>query len=134
VVFMTGMEEGVFPSYRSETPEDIQEERRLCYVGITRAMERLYLTNALSRMLYGYERSNPPSRFLKEIPPEFMVSPHQKEIITQQLAAGDQVIHRKFGMGTITALIEDGQIAVIDFDRAGVRMLRLDLAPLEKIG
>ncbi len=134
VVFMTGMEEGVFPSYRSETPEEIQEERRLCYVGITRAMERLYLTNSVSRLLYGYERSNPPSRFLKEIPQEFLVSPHQQEVVTGQLATGDQVIHRKFGMGIITAIIEDGQIAVIDFERAGVRMLRLDLAPLEKIG
>lgn len=134
VVFMTGMEEGVFPSYRSETPQDIQEERRLCYVGITRAMEKLYLTNAVSRLLYGYERNNPPSRFLKEIPPEFMVLPHHKEVVTEKLSAGDHVIHRKFGMGTITAIIENGQIAVIDFDRAGVRMLRLDLAPLEKIG
>jgi DNA helicase-2/ATP-dependent DNA helicase PcrA len=134
VVFMTGMEEGVFPSYRSETPQDIQEERRLCYVGITRAMERLYLTNAVSRLLYGYERSNPPSRFLKEIPQELMISPHHKEVITVQLGAGDTVIHRKFGMGIITALIDEGQIAVVDFERAGVRMLRLDLAPLEKIG
>jgi DNA helicase-2/ATP-dependent DNA helicase PcrA len=135
IVFMTGMEEGVFPSYRSETPQDIQEERRLCYVGITRAMERLYLTNAVSRLLYGYERSNPPSRFLKEIPPEFMVSPHQKEVVASKLATGDTVIHRKFGMGVITAITtDDEEIAVVDFERAGVRMLRLDLAPLEKIG
>lgn len=133
VVFMTGMEEGVFPSYRSETADEIEEERRLCYVGITRAMERLYLTNAVSRLLYGYERSNPPSRFLKEIPPEYMVSPHEKQIVTAALASGDTVIHRKFGMGVITALIENDQIAVVDFERAGIRMLRLDLAPLEKI-
>jgi len=134
VVFMTGMEEGVFPSYRSETPQEIQEERRLCYVGITRAMERLYLTNAVSRLLYGYERSNPPSRFLMEIPQELMVSPQHKEAVKEQLTAGDTVIHRKFGMGIITALIDDDQIAVVDFERAGIRMLRLDLAPLEKIG
>lgn len=133
IVFMTGMEEGVFPSYRSESPEEIEEERRLCYVGITRAMERLYLTNAVARLLYGYERNNPPSRFLKEIPEELMSSPHKKETVNCKLEQGDTVIHKKFGVGVITSLQEDDQIAVIDFERAGIRMLRLDIAPLEKI-
>ncbi|MGI5921900.1 MAG: ATP-dependent helicase [Syntrophomonadaceae bacterium] len=132
VVFMTGMEEGVFPSYRTESVEELQEERRLCYVGITRAQERLYLTNAVSRLLYGYERNNPPSRFLKEIPEELLDSPHEKKQVAQKLEEGDKVIHRKFGMGNITRLTEDG-IAIVDFERAGVRMLRLDIAPLEKI-
>jgi len=133
VVFMTGMEEGVFPSYRSETPTAIEEERRLCYVGITRAMERLYLTNAVSRLLYGYERSNPPSRFLQEIPLDLVCSPQQKEISDCQLEKGDTVIHHKFGMGVIVSISEDYETAVIDFERAGTRMLRLDIAPLEKI-
>lgn len=133
VVFMTGMEEGVFPSYRSETPSEIEEERRLCYVGITRAMERLYLTNAVSRLLYGYERSNPPSRFLQEIPLDLVLSPHEKEIVDCQLEKGDTVIHHKFGMGVIVSISEDYETAVIDFERAGTRMLRLDIAPLEKI-
>lgn len=133
LVFMTGMEEGVFPSYRSETPEEIEEERRLCYVGITRAEERLYLTNAISRLLYGYERNNAPSRFIQEIPEELFVSPHPVRVTTCKLEAGDQVIHRKFGLGVIIKLIEEDEIAVIDFDRAGTRMLRLDIAPLEKI-
>jgi DNA helicase-2/ATP-dependent DNA helicase PcrA len=132
VVFMTGMEEGVFPSYRTESVDELQEERRLCYVGITRAQERLYLTNAVSRLLYGYERNNPPSRFLKEIPEELLASPHVNKPVRQKLEEGDKVIHRKFGMGNITSLTEDG-IAIIDFERAGVRMLRLDIAPLEKI-
>ncbi|MDD2373366.1 MAG: UvrD-helicase domain-containing protein [Syntrophomonadaceae bacterium] len=133
VVFMTGMEEGVFPSYRSETPAEIEEERRLCYVGITRAMERLYLTNAVSRLLYGYERSNPPSRFLQEIPVQIMLSPQEIEIVDCQLEEGDTVIHQKFGMGVISRIDEDDDTAVIDFERAGTRMLRLDIAPLEKI-
>lgn len=134
VVFMSGMEEGVFPSYRSDTVEEMEEERRLCYVGITRAMERLYLTHAVSRLLYGYERSNPPSRFLKEIPSDLVVTPRVAKPVTSNFQEGDRVIHRKFGVGIITSFIENGEIAVIDFERAGVRMLRLDLAPLEKIG
>lgn len=69
VVFLTGLEEGVFPHSRSlSEPEELEEERRLCYVGITRAQERLYLTQALSRTLYGATDYNPPSRFLTEIP------------------------------------------------------------------
>lgn len=133
VVFMTGMEEGVFPSYRSESVEEMEEERRLCYVGITRAQEMLYLTNAVSRLLYGYERSNPPSRFLAEIPQELLVAPQPKKIRRSVLGEGDKVIHRKFGMGRVIDLIEDDMVAVIDFERAGTRMLRLDIAPLEKI-
>ncbi|MDD3890498.1 MAG: 3'-5' exonuclease, partial [Syntrophomonadaceae bacterium] len=133
IVFMTGMEEGVFPSYRSETPEEIEEERRLCYVGITRAMEKLYLTNAVARLLYGYERNNPPSRFLKEIPEELIRSPHVTTMTDCKLGEGDTVIHKKFGVGVITTIKENDQIAVIDFERAGIRMLRLDIAPLEKI-
>lgn len=132
-VFMTGMEEGVFPSYRTETIADMEEERRLCYVGITRAKERLYLTNAVSRMLYGYERNYPPSRFIQEIPPELLASPHEKKRVGGPLFEGDTVIHRKFGVGVVLKLTED-DLAIIDFERAGTRMLRLDMAPLEKIG
>ncbi len=133
VVFLTGMEEGVFPSYRSETPEELEEERRLCYVGITRARDRLFLTNAVSRLLYGYERNNPASRFLQEIPRELLEVPEQAEVKSYTFYQGDKVRHKKFGVGIITSMIEDEQIAVIDFERAGIRMLRLDIAPLEKI-
>ncbi|QGT98825.1 ATP-dependent DNA helicase UvrD/PcrA [Candidatus Syntrophocurvum alkaliphilum] len=132
VVFMTGMEEGVFPSYRTETAEEMEEERRLCYVGITRAQERLYLTNTISRLLYGFERNNPPSRFLKEIPDELLRLPSERVIKKEILSEGDKVAHRKFGIGFITKITDD-EIAIIDFDRAGVKMLRLDIAPLEKI-
>lgn len=133
IVFMTGMEEGVFPSYRSETEEDLEEERRLCYVGITRAREQLFLTNAVSRLLYGYERSNPPSRFLKEIPEDLLstYTRHGTPVVSAQV--GLRVFHKKFGAGLVTDIIEDGEVAIIDFDQAGTRMLRLDIAPLEKL-
>ncbi len=133
VVFLTGMEEGVFPSYRSETPEEMEEERRLCYVGITRAKDRLYLTNAVSRLLYGYERNNPASRFVKEIPQELLDVPEEEVVESYTFYEGDKVRHKKFGIGIITSLTESDQVAVIDFERAGIRMLRLDIAPLEKI-
>jgi DNA helicase-2/ATP-dependent DNA helicase PcrA len=71
VVFLTGMEDGVFPHARSlGDPDELEEERRLCYVGITRARERLYLCHAWSRMLFGATDYYPPSRFLSEIPEE----------------------------------------------------------------
>lgn len=132
IVFMTGMEEGIFPSYRIETAEELEEERRLCYVGITRAEEKLFFTNAVSRLLYGYERSNPPSRFLKEIPEELLAQPTEAKSGSHDLAEGDRVVHRKFGVGDILEINTDG-LAIIDFERAGVRTLRLDIAPLEKL-
>ena len=70
---MIGLEDGVFPHLRSiGEPDQLEEERRLCYVGITRAMERLYLTNAWSRTLFGGTQYNPPSRFLAEIPEQLI--------------------------------------------------------------
>lgn len=75
IVFLIGLEEGIFPSYRSTLTEDgVEEERRLCYVGITRAMEQLYMSNARSRMIFGSTSINPESRFLKEIPNELFNS------------------------------------------------------------
>ena len=73
VVFLVGMEEGVFPHIRSiGEPDQMEEERRLAYVGITRARQRLFLSNAWSRMLFGTSQYNPPSRFLDEIPAELV--------------------------------------------------------------
>ncbi|MCL2766819.1 MAG: ATP-binding domain-containing protein, partial [Peptococcaceae bacterium] len=75
VVFISGMEEGIFPHSRSmEDDSELEEERRLCYVGITRAMERLYLTYCRERYTYGNKSYNDPSRFLWEIPPHLMES------------------------------------------------------------
>ena len=73
VVFLTGMEDGIFPHMRSVgDPEELEEERRLCYVGMTRAEQRLYLTHAWSRQLFGATDYYPPSRFLAEIPEELV--------------------------------------------------------------
>ena len=134
VVFMTGMEEGVFPSYRADSSREMEEERRLCYVGITRAREQLYFTNAISRLLYGYERSNPPSRFLKELPVELVHVREEKATPSASLdfSLGDKVLHRKFGTGYVLELPEP-EVVVVDFEHAGVRTLRLDLAKLEKL-
>ena len=73
IVFMIGMEEGLFPHSRTlMNPDEIEEERRTCYVGITRAQRKLYLTNARQRTIYGKTQAFPPSRFLKEIPDEYV--------------------------------------------------------------
>ena len=73
VVFLVGMEEGIFPGYKSIGEEkELEEERRLCYVGVTRAKENLYLTNSKQRTTFGSTTHNPPSRFLKEIPKELL--------------------------------------------------------------
>jgi DNA helicase-2/ATP-dependent DNA helicase PcrA len=133
-VFMSGMEEGVFPSYRSESREEMEEERRLCYVGITRARKRLFLSHTVTRLLYGYERNNAPSRFLKEIPEGLLKIPAQRVYLHTPIQEGDTVLHRKFGPGNVLELREDGIIAIIDFERGGTKMMRLDMAPLEKIG
>lgn len=140
VVFMTGMEEGIFPSYRVETEEQMAEERRICYVGITRAKQKLYLTHTVNRLLYGNERSYPPSRFLKEIPAELITSgqmerTQEKEYTGSRTASfvpGDRVEHRKFGRGVVLDIVEEGHIRV-DFGPRGVKVLIVSMAPLVKV-
>ena len=144
VVFMTGMEEGVFPSYRAEEEEQMAEERRICYVGITRAREKLFLTHTLNRLLYGSEHAYPPSRFLKEIPKELFAAPAERadlgsratqmarKLTPADFAVGDQVEHRKFGRGIVLEIVEEGHLKV-DFGPRGVRILIAGMAPLEKI-
>jgi DNA helicase-2/ATP-dependent DNA helicase PcrA len=93
-VFLVGLEDGVFPHLRSlGEPDELEEERRLCYVGITRARERLYLTNAWCRTLWGSTQYNPPSRFLKEIPEELMT------IVEGGRRAAQRERQRGFGFG-----------------------------------
>ncbi len=90
IVFLAGMEDGLFPHHRrGEMPEDLEEERRLCYVGMTRAKERLYLTNAERRRVFGSERYNFPSRFIEEIPPE---------LVTRMAGNGATTLHGEEGM------------------------------------
>ncbi|GIS26850.1 MAG: hypothetical protein CM15mP127_12230 [Gammaproteobacteria bacterium] len=91
LVFMTGLEETLFPHGRSmESPDLLEEERRLCYVGITRAMKKLYLTYAESRRLHGNDIFNPPSRFIKEIPSECIMEIDQKHQLRCRIHAMSQ--------------------------------------------
>jgi DNA helicase-2/ATP-dependent DNA helicase PcrA len=147
VVFMVGMEEGVFPHSRSLfEASEMEEERRLAYVGMTRAKEELILTAASSRMLYGNTNYNPPSRFLADIDGEAdlaqnplgsygsPMSPTDKEPVfvpdEVDLAIGDRVRHQIFGIGTVTAI--DNSIVSVKFG-ASDKKLNVAFAPLEKV-
>jgi len=158
VVFLTGMEDGVFPHMRSlGDPRELDEERRLAYVGITRARERLYLSRSTVRAAWGAPSFNPPSRFLEEIPAEVLQwrgeeSPQPtvatstgaqvrfgNRVISEQpviaLQPGDRVTHEKFGLGTVVAVGGSGERAdaTIDFGSAGTKRLLLRYAPVEKL-
>lgn len=143
-VFMAGMEENLFPHANSAwDQEQLEEERRLCYVGITRARERLYMTITRERMLYGKTQNNSPSRFLADIPAhliagyEDMLSPSgnliptvAEESLSGYLNVGDRVIHDDFGEGLVTA-IDDDEVTV-NFDDYGIKWLSLSYAKLKK--
>jgi DNA helicase-2/ATP-dependent DNA helicase PcrA len=149
VVFILGMEDGVFPHIRSlGSPEELEEERRLAYVGLTRAKERLYLTLARSRSLWGGTNYNPPSRFLKEIPEEFIhalgdVSPSSGreprypnlERATAGWKVGQEVSHTRWGRGVITALSGNGDKAEasIYFSDEGEKRVLLAYAPIKQV-
>jgi DNA helicase-2/ATP-dependent DNA helicase PcrA len=160
VVFLTGMEEEVFPHQRSLTNQrELEEERRLAYVGITRAEERLYLTRAASRNWWGRPAFHTPSRFLSEIPASLiewkrdakdvaaasapasarMASRPGTAVVGNRsapaLTPGDRVNHDKFGLGTVVSTdgYGDSAEAKIDFGSLGVKHLVLRYAPLEKL-
>ncbi|MHB1627696.1 MAG: DNA helicase PcrA [Bacilli bacterium] len=160
VVFLAGMEEGVFPHSRSlAEEEEMEEERRLCYVGITRAMRELYVTHARARMLYGQTRNNPPSRFLAEIPAEVLSEVFAKRSLggggkpprspleqipksfggdlTADWKAGDQVNHRKWGAGTVVDTVgegEDLELVIAFSPPVGNRKLMVKYAPIAREG
>jgi DNA helicase II / ATP-dependent DNA helicase PcrA len=147
LVFMAGMEEGLFPHHKSiEEPGRLAEERRLCYVGMTRAMRQLYITHAESRMLHGQTSFSRPSRFLSEIPdeltenlrPGIQVSPARSAMGTspgEGLTLGGQVRHARFGVGTVTSVEGQGQNARIriNFESAGEKWLVMGYASLERL-
>ena len=161
VVFLTGLEEEVFPHARSLTNQrELEEERRLAYVGITRAQERLYLTRAASRNWWGRPAFHTPSRFMSEIPSSLIEwkrdaqavaaasSPASERMAARPgvtsvgnravpvLAPGDRVTHDKFGLGTVVSAdgYGDQAEAKIDFGgEYGVKHLVLRYAPLEKL-
>lgn len=133
LVFITGMEEGLIPHARSMSDNhEIEEERRLCYVAITRAMKELYLSYCLNRHRYGFSSLSIRSRFLKEIPSDFTKhyepsKPKKEENIYNK---GDFVFHQKFGKGKVVSL-EDDKIS-IEF-MTGIKQFLTDYAPLEKV-
>jgi len=153
VVFMTGLEETIFPHSRALYDQsEMEEERRLCYVGMTRAREELYMVYATARMLYGGVQHNPPSRFLSEIDAEFqpdsgfgvqdifasspLAAPQQKIDMSEpryvpELNEGDGVRHQVFGMGTVLEI--EGDTATVYFKGKGTRKLNIAFAPLEKL-
>ncbi len=156
VVFIIGAEDGVFPHSRSIEAGDVEEERRLCYVGITRARKQLYLTHARTRALYGGREWNVPSRFLGEIPPELTDADEQPAAKSaastwsgsgagfggaaariapnrgSTFQLGDDVTHVKFGDGVVTGL-EPGGLVVVRFAADGAeRKLMADYAPLKR--
>jgi DNA helicase-2/ATP-dependent DNA helicase PcrA len=147
VVFLVGMEDGVFPHYRSMTDTaELEEERRLAYVGITRARRRLYLTHAWSRSLFGASSYNPPSRFLNEIPAELIeevgedaaADKRQEQEVARlpEVTAGDTVRHEVFGEGVVVSISgmgRDTEVLVM-FEDEGEKRLLLAYAPLQKVG
>jgi DNA helicase-2/ATP-dependent DNA helicase PcrA len=147
-VFVIGMEEGLFPHARAIEEQGIEEERRLCYVGMTRAQERLCLTHASSRMLFGNRAYNLPSRFLDELPEHGVVrerlsparwdygrktaAPEYAPREHPALSTGDSVRHQTMGEGVVTG-IDAGGVITVRFEDGSERRLMLDYAPLEKI-
>lgn len=162
-VFLTGMEEGIFPHFRSQDdPDEMEEERRLAYVGLTRAKQRLYVTRAYSRALWNKRIENPESSFLMEIPEDVIewrgdglptskafsptytkkptyssppARPTGKKEVQLDLSVGERVLHDTFGMGTVVSLDGEGvnAAATIDFGSSGKKRLVLRYGPVEKL-
>lgn len=146
-VFIVGVEEGLFPHSNSlESNDELEEERRLCYVAITRAKKKLYLINARSRILYGKVSSNVPSRFINEISDEYIETIGKKEDINvfkpkidknkmmnedNNLHPGDMVNHDKYGFGVVVTI--DGSIATISFKRDGLKKLMKNHKSIHKM-
>lgn len=146
VVFLIGMEEGIFPHQNAFVEENgIEEERRLCYVGITRAREKLYLTNAKRRMLYGRENINQPSRFINEIDEQYIEEAensvkeikkiHRESMYTKddvQYKNGDIVEHDTYGKGVVISC--DKMIVTVAFNNnIGVKKLMKNHKSLKKV-
>jgi DNA helicase-2/ATP-dependent DNA helicase PcrA len=156
VVFMIGLEEGLFPHQRSLEEQNEEEERRLCYVGMTRAREQLTLTHARSRTIFGARSYNLPSRFLSEFPADGVEHHRQApawsapsgaaaaptfagrrppgvERDVPSLSVGDEVRHETLGEGIVTGLDRDGIVVVRFRDDRSERRLVLGYAPLERV-
>lgn len=153
-VVLAGVEEGMFPSQMShEEPGRLEEERRLCYVGMTRAMEKLYITYAESRRVYGQDKYHTPSRFIREIPSDcveevrlrttvnrpvqsrFQPATSHSAFETTGFSLGERVRHPKFAEGTVLNYEGSGDHARVEvnFDGFGTKWLMLSYAKLEKL-
>lgn len=142
-VFVVGVEEGLFPHLNSmNSEEELEEERRLCYVAITRARKKLYIINSRSRLLYGKITSNIPSRFISEIGEDlldqdakenvFSKKINREDMITNNdLKRGDLIRHEKYGNGVVIDI--DGKIATISFTKEGVKKLLKDHKAIKKV-
>jgi DNA helicase II / ATP-dependent DNA helicase PcrA len=161
VVFLVGLEQGLFPSFRSlDDPAAIEEERRLCYVGITRAQERLFISHARERRLYGTRELASPSMFLAELPAELLETNMTKTQTVKQTAipsgrtaaqakkastprgsvaqdwqVGDQLVHESFGVGKVTHVFGTGAklCLAIKFPELGQKIIDPKLTPLQKV-
>ena len=136
VVFLVGLEEGFLPHYRAfESSKELEEERRLCYVGITRAKERVFFTYAYRRSRYGVSTPTKPSRFLSEIPIESVENEHMEVTTGIELHVGDKVLHRVWGVGKVDEVHTETDVpyAVIDFIKIGKKKLDLRYAPIERL-
>ena len=147
LVFIAGMEENLFPHKMSiDEPGRLEEERRLCYVGITRAMEKLIITYAESRRLHGSESFNAPSRFVREIPAQLLQEVRLHGTITQpvsslmqmqvpdtELSLGQRVYHQIFGEGVVLNFEGRGASARVEvnFDTESSKWLVLQYANLQ---
>ena len=144
VVFIVGMEEGLFPHTMSLMENGLEEERRLCYVGITRARERLYLTNAKRRMLYGKDNMNLPSRFIDEIDKEYIensesgvkvqekidVNKMYEKTENAEIKTGDIINHETLGTGVVVNM--NGDLIDVAF-KSGVKKLMKNHKSISKL-
>jgi len=159
VVFMLGMEEGLFPHSRSlDSPAGLEEERRLAYVGMTRAKDRLYLFHAFRRHLWGSANLNLPSRFLADIPRELVdgsagipsgmpepgmaparvieaARPAAAVELVQRYKPGDHVEHRSWGRGAVlkSTMTRTDEEVIVKFEKVGMKILAVSLAPIVKV-
>jgi DNA helicase-2/ATP-dependent DNA helicase PcrA len=149
IVFLVGLEQGIFPHFRSlNDPVAIEEERRLCYVGLTRAKEQLFLTHARERYVWGNKEAKVPSQFLGELPQELLGSniPMKSKRTTGKSIArgkarertwsvGDRVLHSTFGEGEVTHILGSGRrmSLAVKFAGLGQKILDPTIAPMEPI-
>ncbi|MCF8563968.1 DNA helicase PcrA [Alicyclobacillus tolerans] len=164
VVFLPGLEEGIFPHSRSLGSDlEVEEERRLCYVGVTRARQKLYLTTCSTRMIFGRTQMGVPSRFLQEMPEEFLEPKDYVEVsrmgsrgfapaqmsrrttgnpestgadLTVEYSCGDKVEHRKWGVGTIIEVRGSGddlELGIAFAPPVGIKRLMARFAPIQKL-